>query len=72
MASLMRISEVADELGVSRATAYRLVANGRLPTVSLGPRGTRVPRASFEAVLTIWAEQAIESLSGPVAEEPPD
>jgi len=48
---LMRASEVADALGISRALAYRWMAGGVLPTIRRG-RSIRVPR---EALLT-WIE----------------
>jgi len=44
---LMRAGEVAAALGVGRATAYQLIANGELPTVRIG-RAVRVPRAELE------------------------
>lgn len=33
---LLRISEVADAIGVSKSTAYTLAARGEIPTVRLG------------------------------------
>lgn len=44
---LMRANEVAAALGVGRATAYELMASGKLPTVRIG-RSVRVPRAELE------------------------
>jgi len=40
---LLRGSEVADALGISRALAYRWMASGVLPTVRVS-RSIRVPR----------------------------
>ena len=40
---LLRGSEVADALGISRALAYRWMASGILPTVRVS-RSIRVPR----------------------------
>jgi excisionase family DNA binding protein len=37
----LRISEVADHLGVSRTTAYDLVNRGTIPSVRLASRGAR-------------------------------
>ena len=44
---LLRASEVAAALGVSRATAYEMMASGTLPTVRIG-RAVRVPRIGLE------------------------
>lgn len=62
--AMMKLTEVAAELKISRATAYRWSREGRLPTVSLGPRGLRVPRAALDAALQVWAEEAIDNLTG--------
>jgi excisionase family DNA binding protein len=50
---LLRASEVAVALGVSRAAAYQLMASGALPVVRLG-RAVRVPAQA----LAVWVEQA--------------
>ncbi len=48
----LRISEVADRLGISRTTAYDLIQRGSLPAVRLAGRGgrglLRVPAAALE------------------------
>jgi len=47
-ALLLRGTEVAVELGISRALAYRLMQNGTLPVVRVpGGRAVRVPRAAL-------------------------
>lgn len=43
---LMRGGEVAESLGISRALAYRWMANGILPTVRVS-RAVRVPREAL-------------------------
>lgn len=43
---LLRIEEAARRLGISRSTAYQLVATGQLPVVKIG-RATRVPAAAL-------------------------
>jgi excisionase family DNA binding protein len=48
MQTLLTITEVADELALSRSTIYELVASGRLETVRIG-RARRVPRAALDA-----------------------
>jgi excisionase family DNA binding protein len=47
---LLRIPEAAERLNVSRASVYRWVAEGRLPAVQLGGRGSplRVPTGELE------------------------
>lgn len=61
---LLRLREVAAELGVSRRTAYRWAASGRLPVVRHGRRGTWVPRAALDAFMRAEAEAAIDNLEG--------
>jgi excisionase family DNA binding protein len=51
-ALLLRGIEVAAELGISRALAYRWMHDGTLPTVRQG-RTVRVPRAALLA----WIER---------------
>ena len=51
---LMRGAEVAQELRISRALAYKWMAEGKLPVVRVaGSRSIRVPRAA----LMRWIEQ---------------
>jgi len=38
---LLRVSEVADLIGVSKATAYDLVNRGSIPSIRLAGRGGR-------------------------------
>jgi excisionase family DNA binding protein len=47
-AQLLKVSEAAQLLRISRNLAYELVAKGELPSVRLG-RLIRVPRSSLEA-----------------------
>ena len=44
---LLRIDEVADRLAISRATTYRLIKRGLLPTVHIGG-AVRIPAAALE------------------------
>ena len=47
---LLRGCEVAEELGISRALAYRWMQTGVLPVVRVpGARSVRVPRAALIA-----------------------
>lgn len=53
---MLTVEEAAQLLSMGTTKAYELVAQGRIPSVRLGPRCTRVPRAALEA----WASQAAE------------
>ncbi|HXF71980.1 MAG TPA: helix-turn-helix domain-containing protein [Actinomycetota bacterium] len=48
---LLRPIEVARLLAVSRSEVYRLIAQGRLPSVRLSERVVRVPLRELEAFL---------------------
>lgn len=51
---LLKGTEVAEMLGISRALAYRWMANNIIPVVRIaGSRSTRVPRAE----LLDWVER---------------
>ena len=52
---LLRVSEVAFELGIARSAAYELCRTGHLPVVRFG-RSVRVPRKLLEA----WIERQSE------------
>lgn len=52
--ALLRVDEVAQMLGISRARAYAMAANGELPSVRIG-RSRRVPVRQLEA----WIEQHV-------------
>ncbi len=47
---LLRVEEVAKVTGISRSKIYEMIAAGELPSVRLGPRSTRIPKAG----LTAW------------------
>jgi len=47
---LLRPREVADMIGVSRTTAYDLIAAGTIPSVRLGNH-LRVPAAALEKLI---------------------
>lgn len=51
---LLRIPEVAAELGLARSSVYALIQAGELPVVRIG-RAVRVPRVVLEA----WVERRI-------------
>ena len=45
--ALLRIDEVADRLAISRATIYRLIRRGAIPTVHIGT-SVRIPAAELD------------------------
>ena len=44
---LLRIDEVADRLAISRATTYRLIQRGVIPTVHIGS-AVRIPAEALD------------------------
>ena len=63
MADFMRISEVAERLGVGTRRAYRLAQRGEIPSVRHGG-SIRVPRAAWEQYLEAETRKAISALKG--------
>ena len=61
----LTVPQAARALQISTLQAYRLVADGRLPTVRLGPRLTRVSLDALRAWLTAQTAEA------PMAREEP-
>jgi len=58
---LLKGAEVAEELGVSRSLAYRMMSDGTLPTVRrAGGRMVRVPREA----LTEWVRSNTRTSGG--------
>jgi excisionase family DNA binding protein len=51
---MLRVTEAADAIGVSRAKAYELIAAGELPSVRLGG-SVRVPVVALQA----WIERKL-------------
>lgn len=50
--ALLRPSEVGAQLGLSRATVYRLIAEGEFPTVHVGKRrATRIEQYAVDAYI---------------------
>ena len=54
---LYRISEVMAQLGISRATVYRMVAAGKLRLVKVGQTGSRITAESIDALISGGAPQ---------------
>ena len=48
----LSIKETADTLGLSRSTAYRLIAEGKLATLKIGGRRL-VPVAAIDVLLNL-------------------
>lgn len=50
--ALLKPAEAAEQLRVSRATIYRLIETGQLPSVHVGERrAVRVPREAISAYI---------------------
>lgn len=58
-ADFLTIPEVAELLRINVDSAYRLAAQGRIPSIKLGEKSVRVPRA---ALLDHLSRQAGEAL----------
>lgn len=56
---LLRIPEVARELGIARSLAYEMARDGRLPVVRIG-KAVRVPRRRLEQ----WIEDRAAAEGG--------
>jgi excisionase family DNA binding protein len=61
MEEFLRPTEVARALGVSRSTAYKLIAEGKIPCVRIAGRIRRVPARALEEL----AEQAMAAKDEP-------
>lgn len=57
----LRLSEVAEIVGIARSTAYEWAHAGRLPVIHR-PGGMYVPAAALEAFLAAEAEEALDNL----------
>jgi excisionase family DNA binding protein len=55
-ARLMTAPEAAERLNVSVRTVYSWISSGRLPSVRLSPRCTRVPAVAVEALIRASAD----------------
>ena len=53
---LLRVSEAARLLSVSRAKAYEMIAAGELPSVRIGGKCIRVPARALEE----WVEAQLD------------
>ena len=47
----MTVEEAGDALGISRATAYALAREGRLPVIRISDRRLIVPKVAIEKML---------------------
>ncbi len=48
---LYRVREVMDQLSISKATVYRMVAAGTLRLVKIGPRSSGITADSIDALI---------------------
>jgi excisionase family DNA binding protein len=56
---LIRVEEAAAAIGISRATAYDLIAKGEIPSVRLGVRNVRVPIDGLKELIARRQERAV-------------
>jgi len=56
---LLRLEEAAQILKLSRATLYKLIATGQIPSVKLG-RSRRIPAAALKQ----WLKERMEGSPG--------
>jgi excisionase family DNA binding protein len=61
--ALLRASDLAGMLGISRGRVYQLIAQRTLPSVRIG-RAIWIPVAALEDWLTTQAETALASIRG--------
>ena len=48
---VMTVDEVAEALGISRATAYTLANTGRLPVIRISDRRLIIPKKALDELL---------------------
>jgi len=53
----MTIEEAGEALGISRATAYTLAKQGRLPVIKISDRRWIVPKRAIESLLDSVTKQ---------------
>jgi len=58
----MTVKEAGEALGISRATAYALAREGRLPVIRISDRRLIVPKAALEKMLS-EAGKAVEKIA---------
>ncbi|MCJ7797959.1 MAG: helix-turn-helix domain-containing protein [Thermoleophilia bacterium] len=71
-ARLMTAPEAAERLNVSVRTVYSWISSGRLPSVRLSPRCTRVPVAAVEALIHASTAQGRPDLAPLLWDVDPD
>ena len=53
----MTVKEAGEALGISRATAYALVREGRLPAIRISDRRLVIPKTALEKMLAEAGKQ---------------
>jgi excisionase family DNA binding protein len=67
---LLRIPQAAERLNVSRASVYRWIAEGRLPAVQLGGRGSPLRVSARELESWLYGPQEIDDVGGASSSHP--
>ena len=60
---LLKPAEAAVLLGVSRATIYRLIAEGEVPHVMVPHAGARIAESDLEEVVSRWRRRQSQHVS---------
>lgn len=60
--ALLSIREAAEQLGVSPARLYQLIAAGRCPATRWGPRKLVIPKSALDAFVVGKANEATAHL----------
>jgi DNA binding domain, excisionase family len=71
-ARLITAKEAAERLNVSARTVYSWISSGRLPSVRLSPRCTRVPVAAVETLIRASTDQVRPDLAPLLWDVDPD
>jgi|GEM_PF-1578787 len=69
---LITAPEAAEQLNVSVRTVYSWISSGRLPSVRLSPRGTRVPVTAVEALIRASTDEGRPDLTPLLWDVDPD
>jgi excisionase family DNA binding protein len=47
----LKVGEVAEALGMHETTIYKMCQNGEIPSIKIGAKAVRIPKAAFEAFM---------------------
>jgi len=61
---LMKVVEVAALLGISTNATYKMIEDRRIPSVRIGKRSVRVPRAAWDEWMAKNTKDALAAVGG--------